>query len=60
MMVGKRVVVDAIVDLRVWVARPFGAKLPYSPVFAMFGVEKLDECIERVAIRALGVSAAGA
>lgn len=54
-MVGEGVVVDAVVDFRVWVTRPFGAKLPYGPVVAMLGVEKLYERIKRVAIGALRV-----
>jgi hypothetical protein len=59
-VIGEGVVVDAVIDLGVWVARPFGAKLPYCPVFAMLRVEKFDEGIERVAIGPLGVRAAGA
>lgn len=59
-MVGKRVVVDAVVDLRVGVAGPFGAELPYGPVIAVLGVEELYEGIERVAVCALRVGAAGA
>jgi hypothetical protein len=58
MVVGKRVVVDAVVHLRVRVARPLGAKLPYRPVFAMLGVEELDKRVERVAVCALRVGAA--
>jgi hypothetical protein len=59
MVVGKRVVVDTVVDLRVWVARPFGAELPDGPVVAMLGVEEFDERVERVAVCALRVRAAG-
>ena len=59
-MVGEGVVVDAVVDFRIWVARPFGAKLPYGPVVAMFGVEELDERIQWIAVGALWVRAAGA
>jgi hypothetical protein len=58
MVVRKRIVVDAVVDLRVGVARSLGAKLPYRPVFAMLGVEELDERVERVAVCALRVGAA--
>jgi len=51
--------VDPVVDFRVWVARPFGAELPYRPVVAMLGVEELYERVEGVAICALWVCAAG-
>jgi hypothetical protein len=54
------VVVDAVVDVRVWIAGSLGAKLPYGPVVAMLRVEKLDERVERVAIGALRVCAARA
>lgn len=56
-VIGEGVMVDAIVDLRVGVARPFSAKLPYGPIVAMFRVEKLYERVKRVAIGALRVSA---
>jgi hypothetical protein len=52
--------VDTIVDLGVWIARSFGAELPDRPVFAMLRVEELDQRIERVAVCALWVCAAGA
>jgi hypothetical protein len=58
-VVGEGVVVDAVVDFRVGVARPFGAELPDGPVFAMFGIEEFDKRVERVAVRALGVGATG-
>jgi hypothetical protein len=59
-MVREGVVVDAIVHLRVWVARPFGAKFPDGPIVAMLGVEKLYERVKRVAIGALRIRAARA
>ena len=59
-MVRERIVVYAIVDFAVWVARTFSAELPYRPVFAMFRVEELYEGVEGVSIRALWVGAAGA
>ncbi len=43
MVVGKRIVVDAVVYLRVGIASSLGAELPDSPVFAMFFVEELYE-----------------
>jgi hypothetical protein len=58
-VVGERVVVYAVVDLRVWIARPLGAELPYRPVVAMLRVEEFYERIERVAVGALRVGAAG-
>jgi hypothetical protein len=58
-VVGERVVVYAVVDLRVWVARPFGAELPYRPVVAVLRVEELYERIERIAVGALWIGAAG-
>lgn len=51
--------VDAIVDFRIGVACAFGAKFPYSPVVAMLGVEEFHKRIERVAVCALGIGAAG-
>lgn len=57
-MVGEWVMVDAIIDFRVWVARAFGAKLPYRPIVTMFGVEEFDKGIERVAICALRICTA--
>jgi hypothetical protein len=59
-VVGERIMVDAVVDLGVGVARPFGAELPYGPVVAMLRVEELYERVEGVAVGALGVRAAGA
>jgi len=58
-MVGEGIVVDTVVHLRVWVARPFGAELPDGPVIAVLGVEKLDERIQRIAVGALRVGSAG-
>jgi hypothetical protein len=58
-VVGERVVVDTVVDLGVGVARPLGAELPDGPVVAMLGVEEFDERVERVAVGALRVRAAG-
>ena len=55
MVVWEGVVIDAVIDFGVGIACSFGAELPYSPVFAMFGVEKLDEGVKRVAICALGI-----
>jgi hypothetical protein len=52
-------VVDTVVDLGVGVARPLGAELPDGPVVAMLGVEEFDERVERVAVGALRVRAAG-
>lgn len=40
-VVGKGVVVYAIVDLAVWIAGALCTELPYRPVFAMLRVEKL-------------------
>lgn len=58
-MIGEGVVVDAVIDLGVGVACSFGTELPNSPVFAMFGVEKLDKTIEWITICALWVRPAG-
>jgi hypothetical protein len=52
-------VVDTVIDLGVRVARPLGAELPYRPVVAVLGVEELDKRVERVAVCALRVRAAG-
>lgn len=59
-MIRERVVIDTVVDLRVWIARSLSSELPNRPVVAMLRVEELDERIKRVAVGALGVSAAGA
>jgi hypothetical protein len=59
-MVRERVMVDSAIDFGVRIPRSFGAELPYCPVFAVFGVEELDERVERVAIVALGVGSARA
>lgn len=55
-MIGEGIVVDTIVDFRVWVTSAFGAKLPYCPVFAVFRVEEFDQRVERIAVSALGIS----
>ena len=60
MVVRERVMIDSAVDLGVGIPCSFGAELPYCPVFAVFGVEELDERVEGVAIVALGIGAAGA
>ena len=57
MVVGKWIVIHAIVYLAVRIAGAFGAKLPNGPVFAMLRVQKLDERVERVSICALGIGA---
>jgi hypothetical protein len=59
-MVREGVVVDAVVDFGVGVASPLGAEFPYRPVVAVLRVEELDERVEGVAVRALGVGATGA
>ena len=59
-MVREGVVVDAVVDFGVGVAGPLCAELPYGPIVAVLGIEELDECIEGVAVCALGVRATGA
>lgn len=59
-MIGEGIMVDATVDLRVGIARPFSAELPDGPIVAMFRVEKLYERVKRVAIGALRVGAARA
>ena len=59
-MIGEGIMVDATVDLRVGIARPFSAEFPYCPIVAMFRVEKLYERVKRVAIGALRVGAARA
>lgn len=60
MVIWERIVVDAVVHLAVGVSGAFGAELPDGPVGAMFAVEPVYERVERVAVRALGVCAAGA
>jgi hypothetical protein len=59
-MVREGVVVDSVIDVGVWVTGSFGAKLPYGPIVAVLGVEEFDERVERVAVCALRIGAAGA
>ena len=54
-MVWPWVVVYSTVNLRVWIASPFGAELPYCPVIFVFIVEKPDKGVGRVAVSSLGV-----
>lgn len=49
-MIGPGVVAYPVVDGIVGVPRPFGAKLPYSPVIAVLGVKEGDQFIEGVAV----------
>lgn len=37
------------------IARSFGAKLPYGPVFTVFRIEEFDELVERVSVGELGI-----
>lgn len=55
MVVWPGVVAYSPVDSLVGVSSALGAKLPYCPVVAVFGVEKGYEAIERIAVSALGV-----
>lgn len=57
MVVGERIVVDAVVYLRVGITSSFGAELPNSPVFAMFFVEELNKRVERITVGALRIGA---
>lgn len=50
---------DSVVDFFIGVAGALGAELPDCPLIAVFGVEKGDELVERVAIGALWIGAAG-
>lgn len=59
MVVRKRIVIHAVVNLAIRVAGAFSTKLPYSPVFAMLRVEELYEGVEGVSVCALGVGSAG-
>ena len=43
------------VDFGVWIACPFGAKLPYCPFGLVLIIEELDECICRISICPLRV-----
>lgn len=60
MVIGEGVVVYTVVNLAVRVASAFCTKLPYRPVFTMFGVEELYEGVERIPVRALWIGATGA
>ena len=54
-MVWPWIVVYSTVNLRVWIASPFSAKLPYCPVMFVFIVEESDKGVCRVAISSLRV-----
>lgn len=54
-MVGKRVVSDSSVDGLIRIAGAFGSEFPDGPFLIVLGIEKLDELVERVTIRALRV-----
>ncbi len=59
-MIRPRVVSYSVVYKLVRISRSFGSELPYSPVLAMFRVEKLDKTVEGIAIGALRVGLRGA
>ena len=59
-MIWPRIMPHPSINLRIRVPCPFGPELPYRPFLAVFVVEELDEVVERIAVCALGVGAAGA
>ncbi len=58
-MVWPWVVPYSSVNFGVWVPCALGTELPYSPVGAMFIIEKFDECVCRVAIGSLRIGGGG-
>ena len=54
-MVWPWVVVYSTVNLGVWIASPFGTKLPYCPVMFVFVVEKSDKGVRRITVSSLRV-----
>lgn len=55
MVVRPGIVSHSAVDSFVGIPRSFGAEFPYCPIVAVFGVEKGDELVERIAVCELGV-----
>lgn len=55
MVVGPWVMVNAVIDFSIRVTSALSAEFPYRPIPVVLVVEKLDECISRVAIGALGI-----
>lgn len=55
MVVWPGVVPHSAVDSFVGIPCSFGAEFPYCPVVAVFGVEKGNELVERIAVCELGV-----
>jgi len=58
-MIRPRIMPDPPINLTIGIARPLCSKFPYLPFFSMFVVEEFDELIERIAVCALRVCAAG-
>lgn len=58
-MIRPGVVPYATINGLIRVSRSFGAKLPYSPIIWMFGIEEGDKAVEGVAVCSLGVGLAG-
>lgn len=58
-MIGPGVVTYPVVNGIVGIPGPFGPKLPYGPVIAVFGIEEGDKFIEGVAVSQPGISLGG-
>lgn len=46
--------VDSSIHLRVRVSSAFRAKLPYTPLRAMFRVEEINQGVKGIAVRSFG------
>ena len=45
----------SIVNFTVWIAGPFGTKLPYCPFVTMLMIEEFHEGVRRIAVGALRI-----
>lgn len=54
-MIGPGIVPYASIDSLVRVAGAFSPELPDGPIISMFGVEKGNEAVKRVAVGSLGI-----
>ena len=52
--------VDSSIHLRVGVSSALRAKLPYTPLGAMFRVEEMNQGVEGIAVRSFGEIQGGA
>lgn len=56
-MIRPRIVPHPSIHSLIWIPGAFSTELPYSPVFAMFRIEEVDDPVEGVSICSLWVCA---